>query len=193
MIGSDAAPPTRGPNGFPYRGGSDGILAVGWGSGVTDFTYLISPIEAIQGRARKDGTAIDWHFDDFGLADAQSVALGTDAALVFIKANSGEGFLIVDGNVCDTNPCIYVNLRLKSVPLRLQDGDRNNLTAWANGDNLVNAVASVHKNTIVVVNSVGPLNVELWIDHPNVTAVSSWTLNSSSWGSITLTRYSLAP
>ena len=41
-----------------------------------------------------------------------------------------------------------------------------------NGDNLVNAVASVHQNTIVVVNSVGPLNVESWIDNPNVTAVS---------------------
>ena len=67
------------------------------------------------------------------------------------------------------------------------------MTAWANGDSLVNAVASVHKNTIVVVNSVGPLNVEPWIDHPNVTAVSSWTLlNSLSHELITLTWYSLA-
>ena len=57
--------------------------------------------------------------------------------------------------------------------MQSQIGDRNNLTAWANGDNLVNAVASVHKNTIVVVNSVGSLNVEPWIDHQNVTAVSS--------------------
>jgi len=46
------------------------------------------------------------------------------------------------------------------------------LTTWANGDNLINAVASVHQNTIVVINSVGPLNVEPWIDNPNVTAVS---------------------
>jgi len=68
---------------------------------------------------------------------------------------------------------------LKSTPLRLQVGDRKNLTAWANGDNLVNAVASVHKNTIVVVNSVGPINVEPWIDNPNVTAVSSRMLLDS--------------
>jgi len=101
VIGSDAAPPMRGPNGFPDRAGSDGILAMGWGSGTTNFTYLISPIEAIQGRARKDGTAIDWHFDDFDLADARNVALGTDAALVFIKADSGEEYLTVDGNVWD--------------------------------------------------------------------------------------------
>ena len=101
VIGSDAAPPMRGPNGFPDRAGSDGILAMGWGSGTTNFTYLISPIEAIQARARKDGTAIDWYFDDFDLADARNVALGTDAALVFIKADSGEEYLIVDGNVWD--------------------------------------------------------------------------------------------
>jgi len=99
VIGSDAAPPRRGPNGFTDRGGSDGILAMGWGSGTTNFTYLISPIEAIQARAKRDGTAIDWHFDDFNLGDAQNVARGTDAALVFIKSNSGEEYITVDGNV----------------------------------------------------------------------------------------------
>jgi hypothetical protein len=48
---------------------------------------------------------------------------------------------------------------------------RNNLTAWLNGDALVQAVASQNNNTVVVVNSVGPLILEPWIDHPNVTAV----------------------
>ena len=45
------------------------------------------------------------------------------------------------------------------------------MTAWINGDELVLAVAANNKNTIVVVNSVGPLILESWIDHPNVTAV----------------------
>jgi hypothetical protein len=45
------------------------------------------------------------------------------------------------------------------------------LTAWNNGDALVQAVAANNSNTIVVVNSVGPLILEAWIDHPNVTAV----------------------
>jgi beta-glucosidase len=99
VIGSDAAPAARDPNGFSGRGGSDGILAVGWGSGTTNFAYLISPIEAIQARAREDGTAIDWHFDDFNLGGAQNVARRSDTALVFIKANSGEEYLTVDGNV----------------------------------------------------------------------------------------------
>ena len=48
---------------------------------------------------------------------------------------------------------------------------RNNLTAWHGGDALVLAVAQQNNNTIVVVNSVGPLILEPWIDHPNVTAV----------------------
>ena len=99
VIGSDAAPPTFGPNGFPDHGGSDGILAMGWGSGTVNFTYLISPIEAIQARARRDGTVVNWHFNDFILGEARNVASGTDAALVFIKADSGEGYITVDGNV----------------------------------------------------------------------------------------------
>ena len=46
-----------------------------------------------------------------------------------------------------------------------------NLTAWHGGDDLVLAVAAQNNNTIVIVNSVGPLIIEPWIDHPNVTAV----------------------
>ena len=48
---------------------------------------------------------------------------------------------------------------------------RNNLTAFLNGDALVRAVALQNNNTIVVINSVGPLILESWIEHPNVTAV----------------------
>jgi beta-glucosidase-like glycosyl hydrolase len=34
LVGSDAGPAhVAGPNGFPYAGGVDGILAMGWGSG----------------------------------------------------------------------------------------------------------------------------------------------------------------
>jgi hypothetical protein len=48
---------------------------------------------------------------------------------------------------------------------------RKNLTAWHAGDALVQGIAAVNNNTIVVVHSVGPLILEPWIDHPNVTAV----------------------
>ena len=38
-------------------------------------------------------------------------------------------------------------------------------------DALVQAVAKANNNTIVVVNTVGPIIVEAWIDHPNVTGL----------------------
>lgn len=47
------------------------------------------------------------------------------------------------------------------------------MTAWHGGDDLVLAVAAQNNNTIVVVHSVGPLILEEWIEHPNVTAVST--------------------
>ncbi|KAH7882461.1 glycoside hydrolase family 3 protein [Phlebopus sp. FC_14] len=149
LIGSDARPGLSGPNEFTDQGGSDGILAMGWGSGTANFPYLISPMEAIQERARQDGSSIFYDFDDFNVEQAGTYAIGQAVALVFISADSGEDYLTVDGN----------------------QGDRNNLTAWHNGDNLVQAVAAQNNNTIVVVNSVGPLILEPWIENPNVTAV----------------------
>ncbi|KAI9434684.1 beta-glucosidase [Lactarius indigo] len=150
LIGSDAAPAhIAGPNGFMNQGGVDGVLAMGWGSGTAQFTYLISPYEALQARARNDHTSFSWFFDDFDTVGAGNAAYYQDAAIVFLQADSGEGTITVDGNA----------------------GDRKNLTAWHNGDALVQAVAANNSNTIVVVHSVGPIILEPWIDNQNVKAV----------------------
>ncbi|KAG8770147.1 hypothetical protein FRC12_004481 [Ceratobasidium sp. 428] len=149
VVGSDAAPPLRGPNGFTDRAGVDGTLAMGWGSGTAEFPYLVSPVEALQVRAKQDHTSIGWHFLNWDLEGAKTRAANKDVAIVFVNSDSGEGYLTVDGN----------------------RGDRNNLTAWNNGDALVQAVASVNPNTVVVTHSVGPMILEPWIDNPNVTAV----------------------
>lgn len=45
------------------------------------------------------------------------------------------------------------------------------MTAWHNGDQLIQAVASINPNTIVVVHSVGPLIIEPWVENPNITAI----------------------
>ncbi|THH07709.1 hypothetical protein EW145_g3196 [Phellinidium pouzarii] len=149
LIGSDAGPSPGGPNEFVDGGGDAGILAMGWGSGTANFSYLISPLEAIQHRARQDRTTVNWHLNDFDLLGAGNVAIQADIALVFINADSGEDYITVDGN----------------------EGDRKNLTAWHGGDDLVQAVAAQNPNTVVVVHSVGPLILEPWIEHPNVSAV----------------------
>jgi len=149
LIGSDAGPGKIGPNQFADQGGNDGVLAMGWGSGTTWMTYIVTPLDAIQRRAREDSTSVSYFFEDFNLAGAGNIAKRQSAAIVFINSDSGEEYITVDGN----------------------EGDRKNLTAWHGGDNLVQAVAAQNNNTIVVVHSVGPLIIEPWIDHPNVTAV----------------------
>ncbi|KDR78187.1 hypothetical protein GALMADRAFT_94735 [Galerina marginata CBS 339.88] len=149
LIGSGAGPGKAGPNEFSDQGGSDGVLAMGWGSGTANFTYLVTPMDAIQRKAREFRSSISWLLDDFNLPRAGNMARKRSTALVFLSADSGEDYITVDGN----------------------EGDRKNLTAWHGGDNLVLSVAAQNNNTIVIVNSVGPLILEPWIDHPNVTAV----------------------
>lgn len=161
LVGSDAAPPVSGPNEYADQGGDPtGILAMGWGSGTTNFTYLVSPYEAIQARARQDQTSVFWDFDNWNLDQAGNSVITAEVAIVFINSDSGEGYITVDGNV----------------------GDRKNLTAWHEGDELVLAVAAQNNNTIVVVNSVGPLIIEPWVDHPNVTAIVWASLGGNEAG-----------
>ncbi|KAL0950918.1 hypothetical protein HGRIS_007675 [Hohenbuehelia grisea] len=149
IIGNGAGPSSKGPNGYPDRGGDDGVLAQGFGSGTAEFPYLVTPLDAITARAKKDGTSISSSLSDSDLDAAAAAAAGKDVAFVFVTADSGEGYITVEGNF----------------------GDRNDLQAWHNGDTLINKVASVNKNTIVVVNSVGPIITEAWITNPNVTGL----------------------
>jgi beta-glucosidase len=122
---------------------------MGWGSGTADFPYLVDPLQAIAYRARDDQTVLNWWFNNWDVAGAATTATGVEVAIVGINSDSGEQYITFDGN----------------------EGDRNNLSAWLNGDELVLAVAAVNNNTVVVVHSVGPMLIERWIDHPNITAV----------------------
>ncbi|KAI0271493.1 beta-glucosidase [Gloeopeniophorella convolvens] len=149
VVGSGAIPNPAGPNSCSDRGCNTGVLAMGWGSGTDNFPYLVAPITSLTTQAQADGSTITSATSDTDLTTAGSVASGKSVALVFITADSGEGYITVEGNA----------------------GDRNDLSAWHGGDALVQKVASVNSNTIVVVNSVGPINMEAWIDNSNVTAV----------------------
>ncbi|KAK6360620.1 hypothetical protein TWF730_006756 [Orbilia blumenaviensis] len=149
VFGSDATDNPKGPNGCPDRGCADGTVAMGWGSGTANFPYLISPLSALQNKAIADGSVIQWVVDDYATMQMEHTATQASACLVFVKAQAGEGFLIVDGN----------------------QGDRNNLTLWSNGEEVIRTVAANCNNTIVTVHSPGPVTMEEWIDHPNITAV----------------------
>ncbi len=135
---------------LPYGGGSaNGTVAMGWGSGWVSFPYLITPLEALQARAREDNTWIQAVTDNYNNFSIDYLASQVnDACLVFINANSGEESIVVDGNY----------------------GDRQNLTAWWRGDSLVEQVAGQCNNTVVVTHAPSALLMP-WADHENVTAI----------------------
>jgi beta-glucosidase len=87
--------------------------------------------------------------DNYADSQIQSLATTADVAIVFANAQSGEGFINIDGNI----------------------GDRNNLSLWQGADRLINNVTKYNPNTIVVMHTVGAVNVSAWYDNENVTAI----------------------
>lgn len=86
--------------------------------------------------------------DNNATSQIESVASQSTVAIVFVNADSGEGYIQVDGNL----------------------GDRNNLTLWQGGDLLIEQVASMCNNTVVVVHSTGPVLMP-WSTNDNITAI----------------------
>ncbi|KAF3913937.1 Beta-glucosidase [Orbilia brochopaga] len=176
IFGSDAGPSPYGPNGCIDRGCNSGTLGQGWGSGSVEYTYQITPLEAIQGRLlAKRGAKrpiVEYSLNDSDLGRASSLAETPGAkCFVFVTADSGEAYITSEGNM----------------------GDRNDLYLWHNGDALITTVASKCNDTVVVIHSVGPVVMESWINNPNVTAVlmahlpaaeSGSSLTNILWGDI---------
>ncbi|KAL8727454.1 MAG: hypothetical protein Q9166_006042 [cf. Caloplaca sp. 2 TL-2023] len=149
VFGEDAGGNPYGPNGCPDRGCDNGTLAMGWGSGTANFPYLVTPETAIQNEVLSNNGVFQSITDNFATTQIQSLASQASVAIVFVNADSGEGFLNVDGN----------------------KGDRNNLTFWQGGDVLVQNVSALCNNTIVVMHTVGPVLLSNYSDNPNITAI----------------------
>ncbi|CRK41779.1 hypothetical protein BN1723_005175 [Verticillium longisporum] len=148
VIGSSSIQNPNGINSCVDQGCNEGALGMGWGSGAVEYPYLVAPLDAIKVQAAADGTDIVSSTTDDTAAGARA-ATGADVALVFITANSGEGYLTVEGNV----------------------GDRNNLDPWNDGNELVAAVAAVSDNVVVIVHSTGAVILEKILALPSVKAV----------------------
>lgn len=150
VIGEDAGPNLYGPNGCSDHGCDNGTLAMGWGSGTADYPYLVTPDAALQFQALSDGSRYESILDNYAWSQIKALVSQAGAtAIVFANADSGEGYISVDGN----------------------EGDRKNLTLWNAGDELIKNVSSINNNTIVVIHSVGPTLLTDWYDHPNITAI----------------------
>ena len=127
---------------------SGGALFQGGGSGYVRPAYGIDPLSALMYKSRTDHLQIRYISNQTDFGPINYTFHDTDfqnaKCLVFIIAWSREG------------------------------ADRSDLYAFGNDDQLVQTVADHCRQTIVLVNSVSQLNLERWIDHPNVTAVL-WT------------------
>ncbi|KAJ5408302.1 Glycoside hydrolase family 3 [Penicillium cosmopolitanum] len=121
-----------------------GNLASGGGSGTGRFTYLVSPLEAIKTRAKKDNALVQYFLNNTQIATENVTDLWVptipDACLVFLKTWAEEG------------------------------ADREHLTVDYNGNDVVESVAKSCNNTIVITHSSG-INVLPFANHPNVTAI----------------------
>lgn len=150
VVGEDAGPNPNGPNSCGDRGCDSGTLAMGWGSGTANFPYLVTPDAALQAQALKDGSRYESILTNYAPSQTKTlVSQDNVTAVVFVNADSGEGYINVDGNL----------------------GDRKNLTLWRNGDDLIKNVSSWCPNTIVVIHSVGPVLLTDWYNNPNITAI----------------------
>ncbi|ORY12520.1 beta-glucosidase [Clohesyomyces aquaticus] len=149
VFGDDAGENPNGPNGCPDHGCDNGTLAQGWGSGTAWFPYLITPLDAIKNEVTSNGGVVQSVTDNWAYPAINALARQASVAIVFVDADSGEGYITVDGNA----------------------GDRNNLTLWQDGNTLIQNVTALCNNTIVVIHSVGPVLVDAWYNNPNVTAI----------------------
>ncbi|CAE6424546.1 unnamed protein product [Rhizoctonia solani] len=148
IIGQDAK---KGSTDCKLNECNDGTMSIGWGSGSNSLDFLIAPYDAFVSRVASQGnqstiTASLSNDINPGVAAAR----GKDVAIVFANAMSGElgAWDLVVGNF----------------------GDRNDLDLWYKGGSLIEQVAAVNNNTIVVIHSVGPV-VMNWASHPNITGV----------------------
>ena len=149
VFGYDAGENPYGPNGCLDRGCDNGTLAMGWGSGTSDFPYLVTPDTAIQNEVIQNGGVYQSITNNYAASQIQALAKQASVAIVFANADSGEGYITVDGNV----------------------GDRNNLTFWNGMDVIIKNVSESCNNTILVIHSGGPVSIGDYADSPNITGI----------------------
>ncbi|KAL1971151.1 hypothetical protein VTN77DRAFT_102 [Rasamsonia byssochlamydoides] len=149
VFGYDAAANPWGANGCSDRGCDNGTLAMGWGSGTANFPYLVTPEQAIQSEVVSRGGTFTAVTDNGAIDQMVEVASQASVCLVFANADSGEGYINVDGN----------------------EGDRKNLTLWQGADQVIQNVSANCNNTVVVLHTVGAVLIDDWYDHPNITAI----------------------
>ena len=149
VFGDDAGDNPLGPNGCPDRGCDNGTLGMAWGSGSANFPFLVTPETAIQNEVLSNNGVFQSITNNYAGTQILQLANQASVAIVFVNADSGEGYINWDGN----------------------EGDRNNLTLWDGGDTLIQNVSATCNNTIMVIHSTGPVLIGNYSNNPNITAI----------------------
>ncbi|KAJ9143384.1 Beta-glucosidase 2 [Pleurostoma richardsiae] len=142
IFGNDAGEDTQGfYNQVDFEYGT---LSVGGGSGTGRLTYLVSPLEAIKARAAKDNALVQQWLNNTLIINSEVTDLWVptppEVCLVFLKTWAEEG------------------------------ADREHLDVDWDGNEVVESVAKLCNNTVVITHSSG-INTLDFADHPNVTAI----------------------
>ncbi|RAL66098.1 hypothetical protein DID88_005756 [Monilinia fructigena] len=132
-----------------------GCLPIGGGSGSARYSQLVTPLEAIKIRARKNGTNLQYILNNTQLAVpgsfSEMIYPEPDVCLVFVKAYSSEG------------------------------EDRKSLALDWEGDAVVEQIAGNCSNTVVISQAAG-ITLMPWASHPNVTAILATHLSGDEIG-----------
>lgn len=149
IIGEDAGP-GKGPNHCEDRGCNQGTLAVGWGSGATEFTYLIDPLSALNTSFDLSAVDITSSLSNKLSGSLKKTLADQDLCIVFGNADSGEGYRWWEA----------------------QRADRIDLEIQKRGASLIYSVAeSCGGPVVVIIHSVGPVIIEQFADMPAVKAI----------------------
>ena len=149
VVGEDGGP-GNGPNYCPDRACNQGTLASGWGSGATEFPYLIDPFVALQKSFNATSVELSRALSNKLSNVDEDKIKQQDLCLVFANADAGEGYLSWNG----------------------VRADRNDLELQKDGVKLIREVASLcGGTTVVVIHAVGPVIMEEFADLPSVKAI----------------------
>ncbi|GJD02371.1 betaglucosidase [Colletotrichum higginsianum] len=131
-----------------------GHMAVVGGSAMGSLSHLATPLQLFNERAARDGFMLRWWLND--------------TVETTFSGMAGSGTELTEsttGVAADSDACVvFLNA------WGGEGADREELRN-AEQDALVETVAGVCDNTVVVINTVGPRLLDAWIEHENVTGV----------------------
>lgn len=193
MIGSPAIPSRFGIlNNLPFTFNVpwtpyEGVVSDAGGSGSSPAAYVVDPLAGFTLRGQEEeGRPINcdgYYFE----CVCRLLLISATLADEHLAPRSDPYAGVVHGDTTNVS-AIDVKLMYASKAFVFvsadasESWDRKNLQLLNNGGDLINYVADHHNDTIVYVESPGPVDMMPWSQHPNVTAIMFGYLGGQEMG-----------